>query len=207
MNKEYPLIHLNGESYMVDKESGRKTTIDYITDGEQVKLPANQTELDSPMWFKILATTDKSLSLPLLPSIEEDVISLAENAYPYITVPDKEITASHNAKQDTRRIAWIQGYKANKKKWTDEDMRNAMRSMRGYDFKHISDATFDDLMEAHMNHIKPQPIAVEVEMEKKCEAELVNCSFGRGKDCDCEIVPKVDQNNFVIVKRWIFNEK
>ena len=129
---------------------------------------------------KILACSDPSLKLPLLPQIEEKAPILSqykENQY------------------------WVQqGYKAaSSKRFTEEDIRKAIfmsRQQIGVDWKY-----WEHQPEKIIQSLNPKPIKVEIEM--------VEYHFTTDKEGGIPVVPstwlpKVDANNFVNVLRWIY---
>lgn len=80
MTKQYPIIHLNGFMYMLDKEAPLKGTT--TTDGVNIyPLTEARDNMYVTKGFEehlrkrlsvIVASSDSSLNLPLLPNIEED---------------------------------------------------------------------------------------------------------------------------------------
>ena len=79
IEKQCPIISLSGDIYMVNKEAKiPRFAWFYASDRKSVHKNrwleeiAEHLHEDFPFYWLILATTDKSLGLPLLPQVEED---------------------------------------------------------------------------------------------------------------------------------------
>jgi len=208
MTKIYDLIHLNNHIYMVDKDKILTIGTKYIDDTDAIR----EAVIDDPEYWKarsdynkILASTDKSLGLPLLPNIKENIEQLAieiirrRGGWEHLFINNKLI---HKAPpvptgfwRDVNNI--IEGYKAaSAKKYTEEDMREAYNF--GVSAAQETHLPFEDIIQS----LNPLPIKVEVEMQ--------------GYTYDYRNIPtitvpdtmtwllKVDKNNIVQVVNWIF---
>jgi len=160
--------------------------------------------------IKVVASTDKSLGLPLLPDIEENIEQLAieiirrRGGWEHLFINNKLI---HKAPpvptgfwRDVNNI--IEGYKAaSAKKYTEEDMRKLYEGTVqnvGTVVKRKDMPTWEQVLHS----LNPLPIQVEVEMQ--------------GYTYDYRNIPtitvpdtmtwllKVDKNNIVQVVNWIF---
>lgn len=83
-----------------------------------------------PLSNKIIAT-DTSFKLEGIPQFElekEDFIELAEAQYPYVNTSIEEVNKVHNTKVDSKRIAFIQDYRAAQKRgcYSIEDIQKAI---------------------------------------------------------------------------------
>jgi hypothetical protein len=224
MTKRYELIHLNGQMYMVDK--GKPILHDftdgwYVIEGNEIwpiklwKWSDNvgnfETKDGAPCqysgstFFKVVATTDPSLGLPLLPDIEEDVASMLLKRLAELGFPKMKTEEIHN---------WSSQIVAAKaKQYTKEDMWDAARF--GYD---TANNNADDEgtqmtgeeFQAFLQKLRPLPIAVEVEMvyptRGKVEEALKdnpNWIVNGINTIDIELKPVVE-NGYVKVRRWIY---
>ena len=89
MTKIYDIIHLNGQSYMVDKEAEISDGDWYIHNNKVIQAYKSSEELRNIMknlCAKILASTDTSLGLPLLPAFEENIEELAKKTLGYTPI-------------------------------------------------------------------------------------------------------------------------
>lgn len=101
----------------------------------------------SPENYRMIVATDTTFKLEgiaqfELPAILDggestDLIELAETKYPYIDTSIGDINKVHNIKVDSKRIAFIQGYKAAQEKgcYTEEDLRKAINEVFNIVFK------------------------------------------------------------------------
>lgn len=170
MTKKYDIIFINNESYMIDKEINKILSTEYYYHSNfwnKIEMgPVNNIQGHS----KVLASTNKSLNLPLIPAVEE-LSSLAL-------------------------------------RYSKEDMRNCFLAAREFNsldgvvdvdvvlnFKGADNSDLQALWttpEEYLDSLKPRPIAVEVEVIPACEQlQTPECI-------------RIDINNFVIVKKWIY---
>jgi len=152
--------------------------------------------------IKVVASTDKSLGLPLLPDIEENIEQLAieiirrRGGWEHLFINNKLI---HKAPpvptgfwRDVNNI--IEGYKAaSAKKYTEEDMRKLYEGTVqnvGTVVKRKDMPTWEQVLHS----LNPLPIQVEVKITSRVykggiiEKEINNLL--------------VDENNFVQVVKW-----
>jgi hypothetical protein len=188
---KYDIIHLNNHMYMVDKEIKIKHKGDWVVETHNPIVTAVVECLrtfESDTDLKVLASTDPSLGLPLLPEIKEDAQELA---YKHT---EKLILSSGGRTQ--RWWGFIEGYEAaSAKKWTDDDIITAIQLAKASTGWGISEI---------LRFLKPKPIAVEVEMEEYSEDDTEHDEGGTlPGSVQSEMRPKV-VNNIVIVRRWIY---
>ncbi len=182
MTNTYPLIHLNNQSYMVDKVFIYENK-DWWIHPSTGSIGFAEEDLVEP-YLKIVTSTDKSLNLPLLPPIEEDVEQLA----------NKATVGANNL--ETARYYYAKGYKAaSAKKWTDEDIRKALRRK--------DENWFDDSDDKIIQSLNPLPKFVEVEMEYTIGG--LKLTHGNSHITP-DLTLKVDENNFVKVIRYIYEK-
>lgn len=148
--------------------------------------------------WEVFASTDPSLGLPLIPTIEEeDAADLArsyrESQYNMIAIgkgKQEAITASLHAE-----VGFHDGYKAAKaKKYSEEDMWKAFNE--GIMVERDSDWSgkkFKKLIQS----LTPLPKKVEVEMEEFSEEDFL------GQPTVGNLRPKT-KDNYIVVKRWIY---
>lgn len=151
-----------------------------------------------PDYWKILASNDPALSiLPSLPEIE-DVFS---------TEMARELLLKYWSPVVLPETAACKiGYKAASKQrmYSEEDMRKTFKAARKKDdFDGTYEyATFNCYAEALIK----QPIAVEVEMQPiliVAKVDLKLPTFFNEVHAS-KFEPKVDSNNKIIVKRWVY---
>jgi len=209
MQKTYNVIFLNNQGYMVEQIIAPRKG-DWVYEYNNT-IPIYQFSYDMESYPlpKIMASTHKALGLPILPPIEEDIEKIANLKYtrqsenkPYCEI------------KDVRAIAgFIEGYKAaSTKKFTKEDMRKAWNAS---EIEHIAeheqtDATVEELggqtFEQFIQSLNPQPIAVIVEMELVEDNDFSDYEEGGTHPgvTTSQYEPKVDENNQIIVKFWVY---
>ena len=208
MTKQYDIIHLSGEMYMVESTTDIKVgDWFYNPIGMSVHKVIELSDGDKKgLWKKVIATTDKKLGLPLIPSIEEDI---EEKAHAFLR---KEMFGNYIEGHSTGNKDVVQmmvGFvNSLKKQYTEEDMRNAFNAAREEDWVGGRNFGHNENMElryqdanTYLSTLKPIPTAVEVEME-----HLSNRDARQEKISDGWYVPKVDKQNYIIVKKWIWNK-
>jgi hypothetical protein len=174
MTKQYPLIQIGEHFYAVDKEA-KLLHKDYFytpiagSDGKthifQVGRYDEQDCEEAKVQYsyqKIVASTDKSIGLPLL-EFKEDIQPLASAGY-------KEFRKSgwDLAKAALYHRGFSDGYKAAKaKKYTEEDIRTAIR--RGYEINFENDkgdgsTGYDEKdIQGVLKLLKPSPKSIVIE--------------------------------------------
>lgn len=198
--KRLPLIHLNGESYAVG-EPTKDIKSGYFMHPKNVLFPVTETYIKGPIstgYMKpVLYTTDKSLNLPLLPAVEEDI-----NKIPYEVA--SEIMEKHwTPVTGPEILAYKLGYKAaSKKKYSEEDMEAAVAfgiTLERFktDPHKLSDT---EEFKGFIQSLNPLPIAIEVEMEDQGGWAG---DFDERKFWMERLVPKVDKTN-TIIGRYIY---
>lgn len=206
MTKIFDLLHIKNEIYMV--EHGENITIPYngyfILGGNKLnQFRGEGVRYTTHLSRKIIATTNKSLGLPLLPAIEEDIqpnipdILDSDQIFPY-------------------EMGYRAGYKAKQaKKYTEEDMKEAFRRGMRYVGNSLegtvqleSGKEFNERFNKLLQSLNPVPKQVEVSIQN-CETEDEGCigtysgvwkngtEFTMGYRLDL-------LNNIVKVKRWIY---
>lgn len=222
MTKQYPIIKIKDHLYMVDK--GATILVeDFVLTPSQMLKVGSQIALEHYLhylslgsgekWDKIIATTDTSLGLPLLPAIEEDLKflqTLADSSFNEFRERNPIIPAKHILPFKT---GYIKGYKAaSKKKYTEEHIKKAIELAQTTENLESFGSTITfkySHPEEIISQLTPTPIAVEVEMvdngypvdmEGLGGMELGECQWF--EKWELKIV-----NNFVIVKKWIYDRE
>lgn len=207
---EYPVISIP-DNYLLIVD-----TFDYISantpylcvDKETILLKRSE---DIVAGHKILAHLPLNGNpplegVPLLPATEKGVEQLALEEFPtretYRDTPT--ITWDNNSE---RREGFIKGYKANKKQYTEEDIWKLLDLLVENDitttpYSRSWPSGKKEQISNLIKSLKPQPIAVEVEIEH----HNIGGGFGlaHSQPLQTTIKPLVDQNGFVIVKKWIY---
>ena len=222
MNKIYSLIHLNNQSYMVDKEAKLKNKDLYYSEGSVTGLgywnPQAIQDMNSE-WL-VIAASDKSINLPLLPAIEEGIqipkYEKKEAGYAFFGNEPKP----NVDEVMTFTIGYTKGYKAaSAKKYTEEDLLKYMEFRMKYWIESIFKQEFKDhpkpfeaqdkvVHERAVQSLNPLPIAVEVEMEEKLQWTITG--MGAGGDVEGYWKKtgifnlKADEKRFVKVVKWIY---
>lgn len=203
MKKIYNLIHPNNHIYMVNRN--------FIRVGATFSLLGENIFDGSDKVAKILASTDKSLGLPLLPNIEED-----------IEMPDRSQiiklakTQNFNGQIGTiipQEKAFLNGYEkgykaASTKKYTEEDIRKAI--IFGFE-QCLNNETispdgsgetgiFEKDIKPFIESLNPLPKQVEIEMKM----EFITTEDDQNDPIGHFWIPKVDANNIVQVVKWIY---
>lgn len=187
--KTYDIISLNNHLYMVDKEAVIKAN-EIGTDGYHIEFFRERWQEKD--WFKIIASDNSKLGLPLLPKIEEYDEDFKVKCIDLLL---------HESK-DTDPASFIKGYKAaSAKKYTEEDMRDIYFNGLIDGIKGVpEDEKGNKMFKEHLRFFKKIPVQVEVEMEAKRDPNETE----KVKILHLHFEPKVDSNNFVIVKRWVY---
>lgn len=217
MTKIYPIIPLNGEMYMVDNNypiGGKYVALSERNGPQFGEIREFKNHHINGSWntnwyypkvpigtFHIVATTDKKLGLPLLPSIEEVISYRGFNeAWNGVLSTIQNTWTRHAIFQFTNKVkdVWKAGYKAgSKKQYTDKDIWFVLHEVLGRGLNMVDDST--QILEI-IQSLKPIPTAVEVETDEEVwtgqGSEITeNKNFGK---------PLVDKQGFIIFKRWIY---
>lgn len=188
MTKTYPLIHLNGFIYMVDKKA-LNDKCPYIDSGNELHKEGSDFHGMCDC-SAVISSNDPSLGLPLLPDIEENINQLGLN---FINSEKQKDILKWNSAQfidyDIKHICkkipneewlkkklylkiaiekkagWIEGYIAAKAKgYTEEDMKDIV--LCAPDKQCVDEAgSFENWFKRYLQSLNPLPIAVEVEMD------------------------------------------
>jgi hypothetical protein len=188
--KTYPIVQADENLYAIGPKGNKWLNQGWCYDSNLKKLFKHEFRdelniIQSAFSEKILFTTDKSLGLPLLPPIEEDVEQLFENKY--------ELKPYNKPGSPFRYFS--EGYKANKGKWSDEDMQDCWikaHENAGKLFNKEPHILFGKYLKEKKDSLKKVPIAVEVGMDVKY---LDRPQF--------EWIPKIE-NNYVKIVKWIY---
>lgn len=217
MSKIYDIIHLGEHSYVVDKEAeikeGNWTFYIGVENEPETykvfkikKITERGTSAHTKFMVtgdgrtcdnKVIASSDPSLSLPLLPAIEENNSSLEDII--------AEIMPRFNTYSKSNvRFLVTAGYKAAKlKKYTEENIKKTY--VKGW-IDGSNDDTSDVECEKLLESLTPLPVQVEVEMTyqykvgKEWKSVLLPSEWS-DKNAKRE-VPKVENNTLKVVK-WI----
>lgn len=202
MIKKYDIISLNNHLYMVDGTDIKEGEWGVFKAFGDAKVKKAFSDSVSGIYRKILASTDTTLGLPLLPKVEEET----DWEYAFSVVfPAIKNVAKHDA--DNLKDGFMEGYKAaSVKKYTEEDIIKLLKYIREYeDFYQLVD---EELLHIFVpsytkEHLTPKPIAVEVEIEDwRGDGEDPEIGNHR-KDL---IFPKT-KDNIVVIKKWIYDKE
>ena len=194
----HELIHINGFMYAVGDIPNAPYIICWPS-GKQEVHNSNNGIANSRrrMSYRIVATNDPSLNLPLLPAVEEDAdiaaLKILGKAFEGTVYSDY----------------WRSGYKAaSAKEFTEEDVENAMFKIADWVLNNIGNPNPESKKEVDkiIQSLRPKPVAVELETGKYCVKDS-DCEglIDIFADCpNCEERIKVDENNFVKVKQWYY---
>lgn len=194
MTKQYPIVHLGNEMYMIEEiKDPRKGDWVYEHDNN-IPIYQFSYDMDSYPLPKILASSDKSLNLPLLPVVEDGLKLVGEQAFDAL----KALNPKGGMKEFIRMAAEF-GYKAaSAKKWSDEDMNKCFEHAASLSLNQLREKDWRDWRDEYLQS-KPRAVEVEVDIFAYKLIPEVN------KDFATPIYsPKVDENNFVKVIKWIY---
>lgn len=203
---KYNIIHLNGFMYAVDDKIGYKIAPEEVYYNAFEKTITKASSYGYGKWLIVIATNDRSLNLPLLPTVEEDISFKGFNEVwaKVVEHVDTTLFTRIGMQEFTQSIkkVWEAGYKATKaKQFTEEDLKDAMKvAMK----QASSGSSFEDrdFINRHIQFLTPKPIAVELETKVLITDGTYN---GRTEN---EYVPmefvKTDSTNYVIVKQWYY---
>lgn len=184
----YEVIHLNGFMYAVDKSIG---LIHPDKDGyyqiegqskiwEYSKLKRGWYTLDdipctivgTMRVYPVIATTNPSLNLPLLPAIEEDITKIATD-YVMDNQWGHPVDDAGNFMYDEVKKAFIDGYKAAQaKKWSDEDVETMITdSIWIWNDK---GCTIKEAIAEVLKKVQPKIKSVEIETENGAVCKVCN---------------------------------
>lgn len=216
MKKLFDIIHLPDNALVVDKEA-KITLQDHIWDEQgQIILQINNSrgleiynEKGLDNWLKIIASTKKIEGIPLLEIPEEDVNHLAEKSECSLT----SITMMGRDQCNMLRNAFVRGYKAASKQYTEEDMYAMFQSGREFE---LSKDERDSLIGAEeaLESLKPVPKQVELALTLIGASHCTVCKDYASLSCidkhhegisPDRLVPKVVDGK-VIVRRVIYDK-
>lgn len=173
---------------------GNKEPLNKIIDKceyEHEQIACNDTKL--PKVFKIICA-DKNLylELPILPNLEDwEIEQMAKEKTKY------------GIGHDTFNKHWfIEGYKSNNKKWTDEDIFNYpewLINNEYYTYKLLDDTSRRTLFERYLQSLKKLPKYVVIECEEYGRYEMQIDTFIKHG-----VKPKLTEQNEVIIKQIIY---
>lgn len=148
----------------------------------------------------ILASTDPYLGLPLLPAINNiRKEAVKKSAKAWMSIPTE---VKINAEGVDYTVGYVEGYEeaVSTKKYSEEDMKKCFFRANNLRYELRNKKTsIEEEFDDYMKSLNPKPIAVEVEMRYETWYE------GTKKLTNIHnFVLKVDENNTVIVKRWIY---
>lgn len=211
-HENYDNPEYNHQKYVlpngVDAYWLRPLNMDYLK--EKPKEFRFWRKMDGSCW-KVVATNNPSLNLPLLPEVKENIYEIALEQFP----ENWQVIQGESCNQDIDineqlRNGFCVGYKAaSAKQYTEEDLRKAIELAReqywetgggglvkqgSWEFKLQYKQDIDEMIKS----LKPKPIKVEVEMIEDLDPS--NHGF---KDITLEQYPKTI-NNIIQVKHWIY---
>ena len=151
--KLYDIIHINNHMYMVDKDTditrGNRVYNHITNDPDQVFLEGSKAH-----HWKLIASTDPSFNLPLLPAIEEDILGLLKKEFPdYDNLPQ-------GVKFDLKN-GFVKGYKAASSK--NDKLIKLLKCC--LEVEQIKGKILEGMIKDKLKALNPLPIKVEVEME------------------------------------------
>lgn len=184
--KEFFVV--DGEVYVIDKELTKKigdyvfnkttnTPDRIVATSEVLKYPLQEENicgLEGAIHYNhpvIFATTNPTLNLPLLvfPDRDEEIEKMAD-----IAVKDK--VALYPNDYINRKEEWINGFKANPAKWTDEDLKKAYEAgyTRAYNLAYCEFSNSDCLTpfptkESYLQSLRPAIESFEIEFYEGIE--------------------------------------
>jgi hypothetical protein len=200
MTKQYPLVYISDEMYMINKNAKIEAG-NYVNDAfTGIKFVKNEPQAHYYITYpwvgdKILASSDKSLNLPLLPAVENDKDIRVKGALAggkIYTYNDENNQLAYGG----YLRGYVDGHKANTKEYTIADIEAAVAFGVALE-RFRSTRTFSDEEEfkGFLEGLKPKPVSVEVEV-----------SFIKpwNKDGSGEYFVEVDENNFIKPIKWIY---
>ena len=205
MKNRYKIIRINDFIYAIDPKAecpkGSWITFTETKDGAIIAyLQPIKSTLDyaaNGLYnFLVVASSDKSLGLPLLPEVEEidvDLFSWVEAKQIFFDkIGRNPILENDN---DLLIVSSVQeGYKAALvNKFTKENMWRSY--VRGFQANEEKKNPLEDFKDVLQNVSSKPPIAVEVEME-----DAFNETYGEIRG----FYPEVDEKRFVKVVKWIY---
>lgn len=185
------IIHLNGHMHVIDNES---------------KLMPGDVTLG--LMGKIIATTDPSLGLPLLPAIEENTLQQLVDELPVDWLGTGGLGSNPDKEAEDWKKRWDVAYKAAKaKQYTEEDMRKAFIAGRkfqqgGKSAKEQPERNEPDFTD-FIQYLNPKPVAVELEMKDIGGEEWMGDNENGEPFWNEILIPRVE-NGFVKVKQWYY---
>lgn len=206
MTKKYDITHLNNKMYVIEKNPVFRMEDYYIDDTFTIR----KVVVDEPEYWarrsdyaKIIASSDPSLGLPLVPPIEDDESKLAHDDFKHM---------GYKSGETDFVVGFVRGYRATTtKKYTEEDMEKAFEAGRNYGFVECGEG-FGVMWEGKSEN-KPKPFekwAPFFKLPKQVEVDMVY-HFGGAVDCGDPDLDDYDyytlrltKDNYISVKRWIY---
>jgi hypothetical protein len=172
-----------------------------------------------PLYYdEVLASNDPSLTdIPQLPEIEENI---EEQAFDFLSKERfgnyKEGHSDGNKTVVSMLVKFSKTALKDGKKYTEEDMLKAIQYGKTIDPD--DNLLYGKEYTQFMVSLRPLPIAIEVEIEdNQCDGCNAGLPLVNGIHKDHQLMgiactanrytkPKVDQNNQIIIKRWIYDK-
>lgn len=205
MTKTYPIVQLGEYLYALDKEAeikeGDKVYRHYDDGGSHIgdSLP-NSDNLKKDRVWKIIATSNPSLGIYLLPKIEEDWYKTSEEY-------SKKIKSGNTTEEFISKMqGFIDGYKAaSSKKYSQDDIDKAIASAyKACNMSVEGSKSFApdvlisrNFLEQYLKSLTPVPKAIEVEMEDLPVEETSHKTMWNSPSCR----PKTKENT--VIGRYI----
>jgi hypothetical protein len=210
---KFELIYLNGFAYAVDKENQRPPCKDGAICFAHKTKPCDSC--GRYQGWPIIATTDPSLNLPLLPAVEEDNVfnciltATREKGWKYYYTDDNGLNQhSKFFKIESECRAEAKTKIASPKQFTEEDIRKAFKSGINWgradvgEFYGGAENERPDCDE-YIQSLKPKPVAVDIEMcyEIKRLADIAPTD-----DFRKPAIVLVNENNIANVLKWYYEK-
>ena len=211
---KYNIVHLNGFMYAVDKTTIKPPLNTWIY---QIDIPLDKRPIMRNVnglhdAWRVVATNDPSLGLPLLPDVEENWFILAKEEW---EESKKVMEKMHQPTSQEQQAFFFSGfsfgYKAAKaKQFTEDDMRNAHMTGSISSLNWIKNGIEEEYnhvvkAENYIQSLKPKPIAVELEMKTLyLEEDSNNYTHEKDDISGSKDFLKVDSTNHVNVLKWYY---
>lgn len=201
MEKTFDLIHLDRFMYTVDKEDKsfsvrdrglyKKWKVGIVTDSNEDILEFEGELIDEYDLWKIIATSNPELALPLLPDVEESTIMQLANEYAFC-YPGEQLSEEF----DIRATSYFQGARAAaSKKYTERDMEKAFEAGRlrgGWNRHGYAKLPLD--RHEFIQSLNKLPIAIKLKVYPAPPDNSDPLGY----------ILNTDKNNTVILKQWIY---
>jgi len=209
--------------------SDEKITEGFFLHPKGVIFPVTEIYIRGPIstgLMKKIIATDTTFKLEgiaqfELPAILDggestDLIELAETKYPYIDTSIGDINKVHNIKVDSKRIAFIQGYKAAQEKgcYTEEDMEKAFLAGEKWEDRNQSIdrgeiTSFPDALNVHdfIDSLKQPKKLVAIEINDMEASQWISNEKEHGRvNINLPIVTKSEQHpdGLLTIKQYFY---